>query len=739
MNIKDVLINIDSLPLEQFTNKQYISNIKIQKNDLSTSDIRLLSKEIGDFRNSSPEHILKCILLFSFWQPDKAIEVSRKKGVFRYKAWGVKNNVALYLLQNIKKYSSVIEYSDKTLNFIDNKINISWLFDFYKKAESKIVAYIKKHHSTRLITKIDGVYVEEALFKELLAYVDITFYNYKDHQNPTNKNKLESYGLERIAESISYIVYLYDKTIGIKKDKIYNVVPDYVLSNEIEHIILLGCKISQIQEWEICLDYFGYQLKKIENSYVISSHDPMLEKSIRLGFARTIMQEQVLYIKEGAFLKNVPSIKEMGDYTIKESENTLIETVGTGKNERYRIKIPEIVIDAFVGKDDALFLEEMLELSHCANELIVPIKELSSRKVTANCSLRDVLSFKRFFVVMNIIAEELLFKQKNKKKIVYSLIPGFNYDSLKKLLSKFVGNATKAEELLQMFTYKKSFKLDLQYTPFLKVGESYFTSISLAARSNLIRNCIAYSYLSGNQIVNKDDKEWLVQKCNTVFKVNHPEYEVFINSNFNYNKQHGEIDALVVGENDLFIIECKCPLLPTNNFELRSSYDHLLKASKQLDLSKAALMDKAFRNNYLKGLGVIEKGRNIHTCIIMGNRLFNGYSMNNHPIRYIHELDMLLNRGLIDSEVGSWRVWENKNFSNSDLLTFLSPNYKLAQANFASMEDTEEFMFIDGKKIYFKTYRYNILKAFKGYDECFAIESRDEKLFEDLLQCTSLE
>ena len=53
--------------------------------------------------------MLKYIILFSFWQADEAIDIARKKGVFRYKAWGFQKNEALYLLENINKYKKTIE------------------------------------------------------------------------------------------------------------------------------------------------------------------------------------------------------------------------------------------------------------------------------------------------------------------------------------------------------------------------------------------------------------------------------------------------------------------------------------------------------------------------------------------------------------------------------------------------------------------------------------------------------
>ncbi len=223
MWIKDLLAQIDKMSLEEIEDLQILSQKKKQKDNLSSSDKRVLLKEISSFREFDVQFILRRILVYSIWCPDEAIEVARKKGVFRYKAWGLKDNKAELLLQNIRRYYSVIHYSESTKQFINTKLSLSWMFTFYQKSEKYLVYYIKKHHTERKRIRVDKSYVEEALFKELLAYADTLFYLYKRNRNSINKNQLDGYSHEEICESISYLVYLYDATIGIKDDCHYTV------------------------------------------------------------------------------------------------------------------------------------------------------------------------------------------------------------------------------------------------------------------------------------------------------------------------------------------------------------------------------------------------------------------------------------------------------------------------------------------------------------------------------------
>ena len=580
------------------------------------------------------------------------------------------------------------------------------------------------HYENRQKIKESGVILEESLFKELLAFSDILFHKLNRNNEAYNKNELEGYSPEEITEGISYIIFLYDEIVGISKIKNPFVVSDFVVSKEIKNLLLLSCKIQQLQEWELCVDYFGYEVNKIDRTYNIYTKDDLFEKSVRLGYIRTMMQGAIFYSKGFDKQKETPGLIEMSKYFNDSGISCVVET-GKGLLSRYRFNLPEPLLDIFTNK--TLFKEELIDVAHFAHEMIMPLDDLLTKKITDNCTIYDLILFKRFFVILDLIAENQIFSQKNPNKIIASILPNFNKDKLADILSKFVGDISKSYELLELFTYKKDVKLDLQYTPFLSSGNNIFVPIALVAKSNFLRNCIAYSYLLKNEIVNQSDEEHLVMECKRVFEENHTEYKVLTNKKFLYQNQHGEIDVLAISEHEIYIIECKAPLEPTGNFELRASFDHIHKAAKQLDNSKKAFLDEAFLRNFLKNIGVEYKPRSIHTCVMMGNRFFNGYMISSHPVRYIRELDMILNNGHIYSEIGNWRVWKENEFCNLDLMKFFSNNYTISNINFKSMKPWRDQLHIDGKKVVFDTYIFDTLETIKQYDSIFIIEERNEE------------
>lgn len=728
MSIKTILSEINNKSIEEIVSEEYRNCIINTKKELSNSDKNCLSKKIAKFKNNSIDYTLKIILIFSVWEPDLAIEVARKKGVFRYNAWNVKTNGSLYLLKTILSYINLFDYSKETIDYLKLKKNLSWLYDYYKETELNSISFIENHYKNRVKIKSDGVIYEESLIKELLVFVELVFNEKRWSIDTNRRDKLFDFGMEEIAEGVSYLIYLCNNVIKNNMSTIPIVNPVFVKSNDIKKIILNSCKMCQMQEWELCIDYFNYKVQCSDHSLTIFSENEIFEKSIRLGYVKNIMQNQLFLQKKADVFPETFGISDVSDLFF-EHNLTGFTSVGKGMLSRFKFEIPEIIFEKLYDTNDSFYKEEILEVEYFSKEFIMPVKDLLDKRITNNCTLKDILIFKRFFVFFNMLVEKELYNKKNENKIIASLIPGFDEENLINRLGTFMGSQIKAKELIDFFTFNPKFKLDLQYTPFIKYDNMLLVPMGLVTKSNFLRNCIAYSYLNSNQIVNQDDKECLVSECENIFNISGYDYKVFINQKFKYNNQNGEIDVLIITENSIFIIECKAPLNPTNNFELRASFDHVQKAAKQLTNSKRAFSDKVFRKNYLKGLGIKDNNRNLYTCILMGNRLFNGLSVDMHPVRHIHEMDMILNNGKINSVVGNWCLWDSEHHDENDLINFLSNNNKLVCANFNAMEKYKLVMHIKGKRVEYESFAFNSFSAMLNYDIHFKIEDRNDAEF----------
>ena len=98
---------------------------------------------------------------------------------------------------------------------------------------------------------------------------------------------------------------------------------------------------------------------------------------------------------------------------------------------------------------------------------------------------------------------------------------------------------------------------------------------------------------------------------------------------------------------------------------------------------------------------------------------------------------MVLNSGRIHSSVGDWRVWKEKEYSEDDLLDYLSINNNLIVASFNAMKPFNRIMHIKGKRIEFSSFALNYLDAIDNYDQCFLIESRDEETLSEIRKCVT--
>jgi hypothetical protein len=121
----------------------------------------------------------------------------------------------------------------------------------------------------------------------------------------------------------------------------------------------------------------------------------------------------------------------------------------------------------------------------------------------------------------------------------------------------------------------------------------------------------------------------------------------------------------------------------------------------------------------------------------MGNRLFNGLSVQTHPVRYIHELDMILNEGKIHSSIGDWHIWKGSTYSEIDLVDFLSNDSSLISTNFDAMKPFRQVMHFNGRRIEFESYLFDTLDAIDNYDKHFGVENRDENKLAQIKKLSS--
>lgn len=376
-------------------------------------------------------------------------------------------------------------------------------------------------------------------------------------------------------------------------------------------------------------------------------------------------------------------------------------------------------------------MEEWIQIANAANEMFIPVEDLLNYDVTEYCNIKDIILFKRFFTLIAYTYQAFFERNnENPEMVAKSAVPVFKKNDLILLTNRFVGDKKKANNLIDFFSWDGVGKLDLQTTPIIKLNEDqYYLMPFVLAVSNLIRNGIVRGRQSNSQRTNSNGvKEPLEIYAEKLFECKKDVFNHVNNCSFVYGDKSGEVDLVVWSKWHLYLIECKNSILPTNSFELRTTYDYIIKAQKQLDLSSKALHDDGFKEGLLKNWGIPYTDYEIHTLILLGNRIFTSLNGFKHSIRYIHELNMIFAGGIINSSFGKWRYWKNEEFSENDFLRYISNDDPMLNDFLDAMDPYRIVITCGDHRIEKESYSLNILKHLELNDRNLVALNTDEHL-----------
>ena len=735
--MEDISSILASFDIKKIT-EQYCDDLRSQREGkLVKKEREKLEHIIRKFRNENQDVVLGAIVIYAIFYPNEAIQYARQKGVFYYGSeWAHTESC----LESLNSLSEILHIPQLQQKFFQQKLSCRWLGRFYLETEEKLKRDIRRHYRERIKKELHGVPYESSLIIELLAYINMIF-RYRNAStaqvhtmgSPNKNNKCVSdYTNEEISEAASYLIYLFTEERGFqpKKEKWLDI--DYILYGRIDKLVLLACHRNLILEWEFLVDCLGYELEAGEKSIRIYDPDDQLEKSFRIGLIKTSMQEQLSAMQ---IIETTPiGLQELAQMTVTELGDTLFEWRCEDKLfQRYRMAFPEPLLDPLLPKKNdgalGLFREEYIELYFANHELTFKSADIFNQMVTNHCSVVDLILFKRFFILFNFSQRWLFEKETDIRKVIPSLIPIMSEEQLIDLIEKFVDGKEKAGELLELLSWDGHGKLDLQYTPIIKIdSKHYYVATDILISSNIARNSLVLARGKKISAANSDGQnDPLEIFCEKSFRECSFPYQTRSNVKYKYRGEQGEIDFLAWSDSRIYIIECKKAILPSSSHEIRATYEHIQKASQQLDMSSEALQDEMVQKNYFPQWGISSRSRTIHTCILLGNRLFAVPNGMQHPVRYAYELNMILTSGTVNSNLGHWSCWTSEQFADEDLARYLSDADPLSRSFLESMDQYMETFCCQGKKIQLSSYAYNPLLHLEKHDEHLRIIDKNEE------------
>ena len=623
--------------------------------------------EYGMTKPSFKDALHSLFLLFLSGN-DEYIAKLKSSGVLRYSAYMNKKCIIAPILSELLNYENAHAFlRDEDKEYLRSLFLLKGASISLEKAYRTIRDFTYKN-----IRKYG--YIE--ITKIVLAYVDYIFMStgYNISPNPTDLTK------EEIAESASYILYYIssnrDMSPTKRLDVIYNY-EDFIIENDIEHIIDCAWAMLQIKEWEILIECFGYQFKEEHEGLLIDPPYIMLDKSIRLGYIRTELQyESCLYRTHSNIGSSAISII---DYATKVQEtlgNRFVfeytEEFGFG---RYVMKFPDYIIDVFkrmIIDSDECFKEDIMYLSLLGREQLISYSDLEDISIHG-LSLKEFLKIKNIFIIIGQWLNENLKKNANNNlNLTYrSLIPILSKEAIKELLLQLT-TEEKAQSFLDIISWSPQSEriLDIQYNPFINMGDFYAMPLNILANSNSIRNLYALMHKS-NELLSNGQDDPLIQIIKDAFKYSNKPCI----TNIKYSK--GDIDIIAKIDNTLLVLECKNTLHPTSAHDMRTTWNHITKGQKQLRKIQTAIENKELDNLLENVFGTKSKDfESIYYAVIVSNRLFVGNFLS-YPVRSSNDFVNLLHDGMIVTSAGEYCQWVGDSLSARDIYNYFYNNLEL--------------------------------------------------------------
>lgn len=657
-----------------------------------------------DLEKENYNQVINYILIKYIEKKEEALESLKRKKLFSLDI-NSKNQFKIRLLDFLLKNKNKISLYQVDINYYQSKRNLAFASkDIY-------------HISEKIKQKIKGY--GQTLVRDLLYITDMGFHK------GIEKNELFDIGVEDLSECCSFLIQLDYKINSrhIISNKTFSKLEKFDYK-KINHLIYDTVLIKGFQNAEKIIDNFNYKCIIEQKNLIICSEDILLEKSRQYGYLHSNFQRLNQYLNQEE-IDDILSLKTLTEVFL-EASNTLFE-LRKEPFERYILKFP--LFDEFKDNinQESFFEEEVHELNEIRKEYFLgwTSEEILNFKVSGSLTLKDLMLAQRINRIIANINSNFLYSKleenpENEQIIYNSWIKVFSYKDLKSIYTEFIGEE-KAKEFIDGYSWglensEKNDKLDLQYTPLLKYFEYYFP-MNIMGNSNLFRNL-----LFKNNIRPQNEKEidFISKVIKNIMKKNFEYVEEEVK--FNQFGYVGDFDVIAYIDNTIYVFEAKNTIHPAGLHELRSTYEgNLKKALSQLDKCKAALSDKRFieyLNTRFKWN--IQDDFKIVTCVVLGNRMFNGYTNGEHHVRSSYELINFLSDGKINIQVNDKKekisLWENDVICGKDIYNFIEKS-TFHKTILNSAIAIEEKIKIGKHSLAFKTFEFDSHKLLEKISE----------------------
>lgn len=598
-------------------------------------------------------------LAILFVDADYVIPRLRRAGVLRASKYGYKGHLIGQIAKAALSIRSLMNAAPARIDYFDSILALSKLAANARSLQDEIV---------RIITAR-----KEYVLKTILAVVNTQFY-VKWMADPTRSSvDPRRHSSEEFSEAVSLIVSTY-ATIFPIDDATFNFFDPGVLGQDAsiyDRLLVAAIRLTKFRDAETMVDGLPYRAAIAGETVTISSIAPDIERSVRLGYIQGQNQAMIrfLHLSES---DPPPSMRDLINMGFENGAFEKLVELAEEPVRRFRLMIPAVpeVFGMFSG--DSMLRDEV------ENLLLLDVDNFGKLDdmifdISERVSTIDIFKMQRFFNFLSCIYQKKLESVEDAADRLYltfaSTILVVRHEDMIEQMKLIFADEEKCRELVAMFAVRPSGEhLDLQYRPLIDTGNYYVVAPHLFAVSNLVRNTVVANRLRAAAIGTEDRMPKSVFDTLTAAG-----FKVEAGVELGAAGKRFELDIVAWKDGALFFFECKNAYLPCSVHEMRNSYDHIKVGRDQLTARRETFTEAANQKLLFEKLGWdVPPTAEVHTCIVIANRVFHGSTVGGHPVRQAHELINVLRSGKIGGPGTDLSFWAGPTFQTADLITYLT-------------------------------------------------------------------
>lgn len=609
------------------------------------------------------------------------IEEIRRVGLFRASRYAYQGSLVADIVTAILQIRPLLSLHPDRFVYLESVQALTRLAPNVRKLHDDLADFLRSR--------------KDEVIKTILVLVNNLFYFGWVHHPAVDPEEPQHYSTEDFSEAASLVLSMYREMFELTPETCNLVDEKLIKSTDLPYyrLLVVAAKLNKFREAEATVDSLPYQAVLSGTSVTVSSIDPDIEKSVRLGY----IQSELQLIKRLQKLETMDLPASLKDLVSRGARTGALEQIVTIVDKpikRLTLRLPTAPQIFALFSTSKCFRDEIesllsLDIESFDDAEVVPVYKVSDR-----ISSEDIFKMQRYFRFLSCNYQKRLedFADPERLLLTYrSTVFIMPRDELVTQLNLIFHDYEKTKELIDYLTLdeKRTF-VDLQYTPFIVIGDHVVIAPHIVAASNLVRNIITANKLRTELVAGVIDP---MQKA-VADALDEAGFKVRVEAMLRINGKEVETDIVAWRDDVLFLFECKNAYLPCNAHEMRNSFEHVEKAGHQLSLRDAAFREPANQRALFKKLDWdVQPTTAIHTGIIIANRVFHGAKMSGHPVRQAHEFINVVLRGFVGRGDEQLSFWQGSAFQTSDLVSYLEGRTLVSDQMSSLQPATRKYVF----------------------------------------------